>query len=58
VHSAELGHRVVAILKEDLLVQLVSTIEADGGINGKVPFEVEVTDKFVKKKSTQTLGRT
>jgi hypothetical protein len=46
-----LGNRIVAVFDEDLLVEVVSSIETNGGIDGGVPGEIEVTHEFVEKES-------
>jgi hypothetical protein len=36
VHPAELGDRVVAVLEEHPLVELLGPLEPDGGVDGLV----------------------
>ncbi len=57
VDAAELGDRVVAVLEEDLLVEVVRAREPDRCVDGHVAREVEVTDELVEKESAQTLRR-
>jgi hypothetical protein len=45
VHSPELGDGIVTVLVEDLLVQLVGVIEANGGVNRGVAREVEIAKR-------------
>ena len=55
VHAAELGDRVVAVLEEDLLVQLLGAFQADGGVDGMIAADVEVADELVEEQPAQAL---
>ena len=55
VHAAELGDRVVAVLDEDLLVQCLGPLEADGGVDGGVAADVELAHEFVEEQAAQAL---
>ena len=57
VHSAELRDRVVAVLEEDPVVELLSTPQPDGRVDGRVAADVEVTDEFVEEEAPQALVR-
>ncbi len=56
VHPAELGHRVVAVLEEDPLVELLGPVEADGGVDGLVAGDVELAHELVEEQPPQALG--
>ncbi len=56
VDAAELGHRIVAVLDEDALVELLRAGQADGGVDGRVPRHVEVADELVEEEPAQVLG--
>ena len=56
VHPAELGDGVVAVLEEDLLVQLLGAFEPDGGVDGVVAADVEIADELVEEQAPQALG--
>ena len=53
----ELGHRVVAVLDEDLLVELLGPREADGGVDGASPVMSRSPDELVEEQPAQALGR-
>ena len=55
VHSAELGDRVVAVLVEDPLVEVVGAVQSDGGVDRRVTGQVEVADELVEEESSQAL---
>ena len=56
VDAAELGHRIVAVLDEDALVELLRAGQADGGVDGRVPRHVEVAHELVEEEPAQVLG--
>ncbi len=53
--SAELGDRVVAVVEEHPLVQLLRAVEADRGIDRMVAAHVEVADELVEEQAPQRL---
>ena len=55
VDAAELGDRVVAVLEEHPLVQLLGAFEADGRIDAVVAGDVEVADELVEEQPAQAL---
>ena len=55
VHAAELGDGVVAVLEEDLLVQLLGALQADRGVHGVVAADVQVADELVEEQAPQAL---
>ena len=57
VDAAELGHRVVAVFDEDLLVELLRSRQPDGGVDGGVARDVELPDELVEEEPAQALGR-
>ena len=57
VHPTELGHGVVAVLDEDLVVERLGALEAHGGIDAGVTRDVEVVHELVEKQASQRLGR-
>ena len=57
VHAAELGDRVVAVLEEDPVVELLGPAKAHGGVDGRVAADVEVADELVEEEAAQALGR-
>jgi hypothetical protein len=57
VHASELGHRVVAVLEEHPVVELLRPPEPDGGVDGQIAGEVEVADELVQEQAPQALGR-
>ena len=54
--AAQLGHRVVAVLDEDPLVELVGAVESDGRVDRRVTRKIEVADELVEEESAQALG--
>ena len=54
---AELGHRIVAVLEKDALVELLRSGQADGGVDAVVPAHVQVADELVEEQPPQALGR-
>ena len=54
---AELCHRVVAVLEEDLLVELLGPHQPDGCIDAVVAAHVEVPYELVQEQPPQALGR-
>ena len=56
MHAAELGDRVVAVLEEHPVVELLGPPEADGGVDGGVAADVEVADELVEEQAPQALG--
>ncbi len=57
VHASELGHRVVAVLEEHPVVELLGSPEPDGRVDGEIAREVEVADELVEEQAPQALGR-
>ena len=57
VDAAELRDGVVAVLDEDLLVELLRPCQPDGGVDGGVARDVEVADELVEEQPAQALGR-
>ena len=55
VDAAELGHRVVAVLEEDLLVELLGPLQADRGVDRGVTGDVQLTDELVQEEPAQAL---
>jgi hypothetical protein len=55
VHTTQLRHGVVAVLEEHLLVQLLGSLEADGGVDRDVAGDVEVADELVEEQAAQAL---
>ena len=55
MHAAELGHRVVAVLEEHPVVELLGPAQADGGVDGLVAGDVEVADELVEEQPAQAL---
>jgi hypothetical protein len=58
VHTPELGHRVVAVLQEHPVVQLLGALQADGSVDRSIPGDVEVAHELVEEQPAQALGRT
>ena len=56
MHAAQLRHRVVAVLDEDPLVELVGAVEADGRVDRGVTRQVEVADELVQEEAAKALG--
>ncbi len=57
VHAAQLGDRVVAVLEEDPVVELLGPTQPDGGVDGQVAADVEIADELVQEQPAQALGR-
>ena len=55
VDPSELGHGVVAVLEEDLLVELLGPLEADGGVERLVSGHVELADELVEEEPAEAL---
>ena len=55
MHTAQLRHGVVAVLEEHLLVQLLGSLEADGGVDRDVAGDVEVADELVEEQPSEAL---
>jgi len=56
VHATELGHRVVAVLAEDLLVELLGPLQPDGGVDTEVAADVEVPTNSSRNSRRSVLG--
>jgi hypothetical protein len=54
--TTELCDRVVAVLVENALVELVGAVHAHGGVDGGVATQVQIAHEFVEEQSTQALG--
>ena len=57
VDPAQLGHGVVPVLEEDLLVEILGPGQPDGGVHGGVPGDVQLPDELVEEQSPQALRR-
>ena len=57
VDTAELGHRIVAVLEEDPLVELLGPAQPDRGVDARVAADVEVADELVEEQPPQALSR-
>ena len=57
VHAPELGDRVVAVLEEDPVVQLLGPLQAHRGVDRRVAGDVEVAHELVEEQAAQALGR-
>ena len=57
VDAAELGDRVVAVLEEHPVVELLGPTQAHGGVDGGVAADVELVDELVEEQPAQALGR-
>ena len=55
VHTTQLRHRVVAVLEEHPVVELLGPAEADGGVDRGVAADVEVPHELVEEEATQAL---
>ena len=55
VNPTQLGHTVVAVLEEDLVVQLLCTPQPDGGIDRLVAGHVELSDELLEEQATEAL---
>ena len=56
VNATELGDRVVAVLEEDAVVELLGPAEADPGIDRLVAGDVELADELVEEQPSEALG--
>ena len=56
VDAAQLGHRVVAVLEEDPLVELLGPAQPDGGVDAGVAGDVQVADELVEEEPAQALA--
>ena len=57
VDAAELCDRVVAVLDEDPLVELLGALQADRRVHRRVTGDVEVPDELLEEEPPQALGR-
>ena len=57
MHASELGDRVVAVLEEHPVVELLGPPQPDGRVDGEIAGEVEVADELVQEEAPQALGR-
>src|SRR5690606_27215346 len=55
VDAAELGDRIVAVLEEHFVVELLRASEAHRGVDGLVAGDVEVADELVEEQAAQAL---
>ena len=55
VYPTELGDRVVAVVEEHPLVQLLGAVEADRGIDRMVTAHVEIADELVEEQAAERL---
>ena len=56
MHATQLSDRVVAVLEEDLLIELFGSLQADRRVHPEVARHIQVPHEFVEKEATQTLG--
>ena len=56
VDPAELGHRVVAVLEEHPVVELLGPGQAHGGVHPVVAADVEVADELVEEEAPEALA--
>ena len=56
MHPSQLSHRVVAVLEEHPLVELLGAREAHRGVDGLIPTDVEIADELVDEQSAEALG--
>ena len=57
MHTTELRHRVVAVLDEHLLVELLGPLQSDRRVDRRVARDVELADELVEEEPAQALGR-
>ena len=57
MHPAELGHRVVAVVEEDPVIERFGALQAHGGVDGDVAGYVEVADELVEEQPAQARHR-
>ena len=55
VHTAQLRHRVVAVLEEDPVVEFLGPAQTDRGVHAQVAADVELADEFVEEQAPQAL---
>ena len=56
VHATQLGDRIVAVLEEHLLVQLLGALEPDRGVDRLVAGDVEIAHELVEEEPPEALG--
>jgi hypothetical protein len=56
VDPAELGDRVVAVLEEHLLVEVLGPLQPHGGVHGLVTGDVQLADELVEEEAAEALG--
>ena len=56
VDPTELGHRIVAVLEENTVVELLRPGQADRGVDAVVPAYFEVAHELVEEQAAQALG--
>ena len=56
VHAGQLGHGIVAVLDEHLLVQVFGPLEADRGVDRVITRDVEIADELVEEEPPEALG--
>ena len=57
VDAAQLGHRVVSVLEENPVVQLLGPLQSDGGVNGHIAADVQLSDELVQEQPAQRFRR-
>jgi hypothetical protein len=55
VDPTELGHGVVAVLEEDLVVELLGPAQAHGGVDGLIAGDVEIAHELVDEEAPEAL---
>ena len=55
MNATELSDRVIAVFKEDPVVELFGSFDADGGVDREVSAHIEIAHEFVEKQTAQTL---
>ncbi|CAB4547804.1 unannotated protein [freshwater metagenome] len=56
--ATELRYRIIAVFKENLVVELLGPTQPDRGIDGVVATDVEFANKLVEKEPSEAFGRT
>ena len=57
VYATELGHRIVAVLEEDPVVQSLGPSQADGGVDRDVSGDVEIVDELIEEQPAEARHR-
>jgi hypothetical protein len=56
VHPAELSDRVISVLEEDLLIEVVGSFQPDRGVNARVAVKIKVPHELIEEKTAEALG--